>query len=112
MSGLAAGRLDQRVTIQSPVDSRGATFADPQAASWSTVATVWAAVEPLAGREWFRNQEVGASAEVRVTLRWRDGVTEKMRLVHGARTYEIVAPPIDVELRHEQLQLMCREVRK
>jgi SPP1 family predicted phage head-tail adaptor len=103
--------LDQRITIEAPVESKGATFADPQAASYATFATVWAAVEPLVGREWFRNQEMSAAADLRVTIRHLAGVTEKMRIMHGTRIYEIVAPPINLCSGHEQIQMMCREYR-
>lgn len=110
MSGLASGRLDQRITLQQQVESRGAEYADAQR-SWADVATVWAAVEPLAGREYFANLEVHGELTCRVTIRYRAGVHEKMRVVHGARIYEIVSPPIDPLGRHVELQLMCKEIR-
>lgn len=104
--------LDARITLQAPVESKGSDYADPQAASYSDVVTVWAAIEPLAGREWFRNQEVGSTAEMRVTIRYLAGVTDKMRIAYGSRVLEIVAPPINVAEANVQLQLMCREYRK
>lgn len=106
----AAALLDQRIELQRQDESRGATFADAQRA-WVHFATVWAAVEPLAGREFFRNLEGGAEVDLRVRLRRIAGLTEKMRVVHRGRIYEIVAPPIDVRSRGVEVELMCREYR-
>jgi SPP1 family predicted phage head-tail adaptor len=106
---LAAGRLDQRITIEQQVESRGGTYSDARRA-WETVATVWASVQPIGGAERLRaGPELAAVADLRVWIRWRSGLTSKMRLVHGSRTYEIVAPPRDVDSAHEAIELLCRE---
>ena len=101
------GKLRHRVTIQRPADEL-----DPLGApvGWIDVATVWASIEPLRGREFWAAQQVNAEQTVKVGIRYRPGVTSAMRVLHGSRIFELVAPPIDPENRHRELVLHCREV--
>lgn len=101
------GAMRHRVTLQRPsaeLDSRG------QPVEWMDVATVWAAVEPLRGREFWAAQQVNAEQTVRIRIRYRPGVTSDMRVLYGSRILLLVAPPIDAEERHVELQLLCKEV--
>lgn len=89
--------LRERVTIQQvtqAADTMGAAGTE----SWANIATVpivWAAVEPLSGREFFEAQRVAADVSHRVRLRYRDDyttvLTPKHRLRWGSRTLDIVA---------------------
>lgn len=106
---MPAGQLNRRVTLQSPTKTRGADFSDPQT-TWSTAATVWAAVEPLRGREYVAQMEQQLAVEVRVRIRYRADVDSTWRVGYGSKVYEIVTV-IDVKSAHDQLELMCREHR-
>lgn len=75
---------------------------------WGDVATLWAAVEPLRGREFFAAKELNADITLRIRVRYRDGITPKMRLVDGDHIYLIQAV-INPEMRGIELQLMCQE---
>ena len=100
-------KLRHRVTIQEKAavtDSFGEEIND-----WSDVCTVWAAVEPLKGREFFAAQKENAETTVRITIRYRFGITADMRVLYCNNVYEINAI-IDLEERHVELQLMCREL--
>lgn len=104
---MQAGKLRHRVTIQQKT-----TTQDPEGMTtetWTNVATVWAAVEPLKGREYFQAQAVNAEVTTRVRIRYRAGIIPTMRVLFGARKFDILAV-IDQEERHQELQLMCREV--
>ena len=105
---LGAGRLDRRITLQRQVASGQDAYGAPQT-SWEDVATVWAAVEPVSGREFWAQQQVQAEATIRLIIRYRADITAEMRAVMGARVFALVAPPIDWRDRHEFLQLMCSE---
>lgn len=74
-----AGELRQRVTIQEPNDTRDALGG--LVAGWSDVATVWAKVEPVSGREIVEADAVEARITHRVVIRWRDGLRTDMRAV-------------------------------
>ena len=99
-----AGRLNMRVTLQRPavgIDARG------QASdSFDEVATVWAAVEDLRGREYFAAAQVQATTDTRITIRHRTDVDATWRITHRGRAYGIVSI-IDPMARRETLELMC-----
>lgn len=78
---IEAGRLRHRVKIQRPVqtqDSNGDMITE-----WQAVATVWAAIEPLSARELIQSQAMQSQIVARVVIRYRDGITASMRLVHS-----------------------------
>lgn len=106
---MRAGRLRQRVTIQSKSvvqDSYGA-----EVITWGNYLTCWAAVEPVRGREFAELQMAGAETHTRMVIRWPGDldVTTDMRLVHGSRYYDIESV-IRVDERRREVQLMCREL--
>jgi SPP1 family predicted phage head-tail adaptor len=104
---MRAGDLNRRVTLQTATETQdGAGQPIP---AWSDVATVWAAVEPLEGRELFAAQQINAEAIVMVRIRYRPGVRPKMRVLYGSRLLGIISV-IDPGERHEELRLLCSEV--
>jgi len=105
---LSAGRLTRRITLQQKIASGQDAYGVPST-TWQDVATVWAAVEPISGREFWAQQQVQAEATIRIWIRYRIGITADMRAVMGERVFALVAPPIDWRDRHEYLQLMCSE---
>ena len=76
-------------------------------ATWTVFLNdIWASVEPLSGRELFAAQEFHNEVTTRIRIRYRDGVTAKMRVVFESVNYNILVI-IDPELRHRELQLLC-----
>ncbi len=57
--------------------------------AWQTVATVWAAIEPLSAREFLAGQQVNSQVVARITIRHRAGLHAGMRIVRGAEVYNI-----------------------
>lgn len=109
---IAAAELNRRVTIEQPVETRDPTFG-AVTRTWNPVATVWAAVEPLSGRQIERQRELGSEVTLRVRTRMSSlvaGVTPKMRITHGAKRYEIDSVINPAEARDE-LIMMCTEYR-
>lgn len=102
-----AGELRCRVSIQQKVALRGRDGGEvPQ---WGTVATVWAAVEPMLGREFVEGRQLTAEVTTRIRVRYRAGLTPEMRVVHGDDIYEVVAVQ-HVRNERREIVLMCREV--
>ena len=103
---LKAGRLRHRVTLQSAADTAdgGGGFTTV----WSDVATVWASIEPLKGRERLFAQQLESPVSHRVTLRHRSGVTTAMRVKFGSRILNIRSV-INAEERDRALELLCEE---
>lgn len=100
-----AGKLRHRVVIQqegtaTPDGGGGYTQ------GWTTFATVWAAVEPLTGREGLQAQALESAVTHRVTIRALSGVTAAMRLSFNGTIYNIRSV-IDREERDRFMELMC-----
>jgi len=102
------GRLNKRVVLQAPVTEQD-DAGEEVITSWSEVARIWAAVEPLQGRELFAAQAVNSEITHRVRIRYRAGVNARMRVLYGARELYLKAPPIDPLEKHRELHLMCSE---
>lgn len=103
---LDAGRLSHRITLQAAVTSRD-EFGGV-AHTWTPVATVWAEIVPLSGREFVAAQAAQAGVTTRITIRYRDGVTPSMRILHDGVTYSIKAVLPDPTLRRH-ITLMCEQ---
>jgi SPP1 family predicted phage head-tail adaptor len=102
-----AGLLRHRVTIQSMTETQdGTTGAITE--SWSDVATTWAAIQPLSGREFIAAQEKGGEITARIVIRYRSDVTEKMRILHKSTVYDIQKPLPDADSGTEYLTLMVK----
>jgi SPP1 family predicted phage head-tail adaptor len=104
-----AGRLRHRVAVQRATDGTDA-YGDATP-TWTTLATVWASVEPLTGREYFSAAHLQAEVTTRIVLRPIDGVTltPKDRVLYGARSFDILQVS-DVGERGRELQIMAREI--
>jgi SPP1 family predicted phage head-tail adaptor len=77
--------------------------------NWQNISTIWAAVEPLRGREYFQAAAVQSQNMIRFTIRYRKGITSEIRILYDSKLYDIQSI-IDVEGRHQQLELMAKEV--
>lgn len=100
MSNLRAGALNRRITLQSRSTSQDASGG--QLLTWTDVATVWANVDPLSGRELLAAQAVQSAVSHQITIRYqvqfadplvmakmrarlvKDGVTRYFN-IHGSR---------------------------
>ena len=104
---MQAGKLRHRVTIQQNTPTRDSFGAEVE--SWSDVTTIWAAVEPLQGREFFDAQAVNPETTTRIRIRYRSGIVPEMRVAWGSHTYDIQSV-IEPESNRRELHLLCREL--
>jgi len=102
-----ASRLNRRVTIQYPSTTHDA-YGQP-VVGFVTLATVWAAVEPLSGARLFAAKQAQSEITLKITIRYLATVEEDMQVVYGPHTY-IILYLIDPEMEHVSLELMCSEV--
>lgn len=105
---MRAGTLRHRVTIQRQEIVFGKFGAPLHDKVWENVATVWASLEAMSGREFFASQQAQSEVTQRIRIRYRADVTADMRVIHNGRVFNIVAPLPDN--RGRELVLMCREV--
>ena len=103
---MKAGKLRHRVTIKQKSVSRDSYGAED--ITWQVVATVWAAVEPLQGREFIDGKQLQAERTTRIRIRYRSGVAPEMRVVFGSHVYDVQSV-IEPETRNRELVLMCKE---
>lgn len=103
---MQAGRLRHRIIIQEHQITRDTYQGEIEA--WGEVATVWAEVSPISGREFILQQRAEAEVTHRVRLRYRAGLKPQMRVLFSGRVLQIEAV-LNQEERHRELVLMCRE---
>lgn len=104
---MQAGGLREQVTLQRKVVTRDAYGAE--VITWIEIATVWAKVEPLRGREFLEQRRDGNEVTTRITLRYRSDLEPIHRAVHRSTAYDIQSV-IHKETRFRELELMCLAV--
>lgn len=110
---MRAGKMRHRVTIQ-----REATDADGSPSvtdgmggkrlQWVDVATVWASIEPMAGKERLFAAQLEAGTTHRVRMRYYAGLTQSNALLFGSRRFNIRSIALTNEILHEMV-LDCEE---
>ena len=104
---MRAGTLKRRVTIQRPTEGLADGLSE-KAVTWINVVTVSAEVLPQSGREFYRAQQVVAELTHVLSIRYRSGVNETLRLKLGSRILNIVAA-VNVDEAGRELLLHCVE---
>lgn len=104
---LSAGDLNQRITLQqSSTSPDGAGQPIP---TWEDLVTgVPAQVMAVAGGETLRGRQVAADVSTLITIRFRSGITSRMRVQHEGRTLGILRT-VDPDGHRWMLELHCRE---
>jgi SPP1 family predicted phage head-tail adaptor len=108
---MRAGDLRHRVTFQArsiATDTFGA-----QSTIWSDVATVWAEVSPLSGRELLAAQQINVEISHLITIRYQHQfagpkAVAAMRITYSDRIFNIHSS-IDPEERRKALVLTASE---
>lgn len=107
---MRAGRIRERVIFQRRAPGKN-DFGEENG-EWQDIATVWAGVEPIKGRELFAAQQTMSEVTTQIVCRYSSflaGITAKDRILHGTTVYDIKAPPINVSSRRRELQFMCAQ---
>jgi SPP1 family predicted phage head-tail adaptor len=107
---MKAGELNKRISLQSSTPALG-TFGD-QSKTWTTYATVWAAIEPLNGRELEYAKSIYSEAQYKIVIRYSTtvaSVSPTHRALYGSRIFEINAVQNLLE-GNRQLTLFCKEI--
>ena len=103
---MRAGDLKHRIKIQQKSVTRGDMGGE--VVTWADVVTVWAAIEPISGREYFSSQQTQAEVSTRIRIRHYAGITTSMRIAWGARYFDILSV-IELQERGREIHLMCKE---
>lgn len=105
---MQAGKLRNRITLQEPVKEQNPTTG-AVINTWRDVATLWAEVAPLSAREFIAAQASQGEVTTRITIRYREGVTLKHRILFRGRIYNIEGVLPDPRSGREYLTLPCSE---
>ena len=108
----SAGPLRHRVTVQRPAAPAARDAYGQPADAWDDVDTVWAAIEPLAGRELFAARQVQADVTHQVTTRHGShlaGFDSSWRIVYAGRVFAVEAVTLRDEVAAGWLDWLCRE---
>lgn len=100
---LEAGRLRHRVSIERVVRTQDEdTGAVTE--TWTEIAKVWAAVEPLSAREFVQSAAGQSEVTARITIRARE-ILAKDRIIHRGTVYNIRGVLADKDSGLEYLTL-------
>jgi len=85
---MRAGRLKHRISLEKPVKKQ-----DPDSGeivdSWQKVADLWAEIAPASVREFVAAQATQSEVTGRIVIRYRPDITNKFRITHKGRIYNI-----------------------
>lgn len=98
--------LDRRVTIQSATEARDAH--GQAVTTWATFAEVAARRRDTRSGERAAAQQTLAARSATYRIRWRAGITEKMRLVDDGVTWQITG--IADNRREGWMELACEAI--
>jgi len=105
---MGAGKYKNRVEFQT--NSTAVNSDGTPVNVWSELATVWAGVNTVTGREKWANRHTSHNYDAAVSIRYRSDITESMRIIYNGRTLQIKTI-IDVNERRRELVLLCVEFR-
>jgi len=97
---MKAGELKHRVALQRRTVAGLNT--------WSTVATVWAAIEPLSGNQFYQNLIANTQVSGRVRIRYRTDVKPDWRILFGTRVFNITGI-VNPKESNQEMHIMYRE---
>jgi SPP1 family predicted phage head-tail adaptor len=103
---MKAGQLRHYITVQQVTETQD-TFGQG-IESWTTWKQVYAAVEPMVGREYFASAQTLSKVTHRIRIRHLSGLTTKHRISWDGRIFDIESV-INVMERERELVLMCVE---
>lgn len=105
------GKMRHRITFEE-FNGELDTYGDPlQAddANWSEVTSVWAAIDPISGREFYAASQSQSEVSHKIRCRYRSGLNTAMRIRCGSRRFKVLSI-INWEERCESLLIMCKEL--
>lgn len=101
------GKMDQQVTLQSASVSRGAIGGHTE--TWTDIATVWANIRDLSGREINAAQAAGSAISKVVTIWYRTDVNARCRVKLPDNTFARIAHLREIQ-RKRGLELYCESI--
>ena len=111
MAKAGAGKLNRRITLQ----ARGAGFDDygQPSEAWADVATLWASIKPISGREKLRAMAVDVQTSQTVMIRYNPDYLPATKVTGWRIKYQdrylSITAAIDLDDAHEYIVFDCIE---
>ena len=102
-----AGRLNKRITLERLIQEQDPIYGAPLD-TWVPTYSVWAAIEPVSGREYWQAKLALAEKTIRIRMRYLPGIDSSMRVAYSGRIFSIQSV-INVDEANREIQLMCLE---
>ena len=101
--------MDKRhlLTIEQPTNTLNDFGETVQ--TWSTFATVFGAIQGIAGREYIIANQKSSEMDYRIFTEYTDNVKPTMRVKFGTRYFSILSV-VNLDELNRELQLLCKEV--
>lgn len=111
-------RFSRRVIVEqisgdAVVDAAG-QLDESDASNWEAYTMAWAAIVAKSSREFWGADQVQADITHQLTMRWSrrlDAISPTMRIVDGAKIYNLASAPFDPDGKRRMLKLNAIEVR-
>ena len=104
---MRAGALRHKITIEEVTETADGLGGFTE--SWSEYTTTYASITQIKGEEMLEHMKLGSNVSHRIWMRYQEGITSKMRIKHGDRTFRIIGNPRDPFERNKDLQIMAEE---
>lgn len=102
------GKLNRRITIFKPPGPEDVDEAGQPIDYHIPIATVWASIEPLNGRELFAAQQANAEVTTRIRIRYRKGIDRTMIARYDGTEFEFLYT-IHKDYAKKELHIMAKE---
>lgn len=108
---MEAGKLNRRITLEERTTQKNAYGHEIDA--WTPLATIWASVKPIGGREKLRANAIGADLTHTVLVRYQKRFlpptyAAALRISYDGRIFNIVSAR-DVDEAHREIVFDCVE---
>ncbi len=103
---MRAGKLDQRLTIQTKTATRDAMGQPVE--TWADTKTVWGEAITGGGGEFYAAQKLFAETKVVFRVRYDSSITTTQRIEWLGRYYQILSVPPPGQYR--EILIACKEV--
>lgn len=97
-----------KVVIEQPVESDTPDTRGDEQLTFETFKTVWASIEPLAGRELQFAQQMHGNVSHKIGMRYTSGITKRMRFKWNNRYFNL-APTLNLEETNIEIVLYATE---
>ena len=105
---MGAGKLDKRIDIQAETkvgDGMGGYTVTFETVASNVACAIW----PVSGKEMIQNMQNLGNITHKIRIRYRKPLLASWRVKFGNRYFAMVSPPIDPDMAHRWLDLLCKE---